>query len=126
MKRIGKLGRVGRKADMNKSMVAAHIVHTIGGRLAQSILGEIVCIHFHRFSNPCSARVLKITDQLFMFRIDTDHGPAVPEKSLPLPRNIAKLTIAIGMGRTRETFAIRFQAQSSFFNNRITVTCETW
>ena len=105
-------------------MVAAHIVDAIRGRLAQSILGEIVGIHFHRVSNPSSARVLKITDQLFMFRIDTDHGQAAPEKTLLLPRNIAKLTIAIRMGRSCETLAIRFQTQSRFFNNRITVTWE--
>ena len=30
----GKLGRVGRNADMNESMVAAHIVQTIRSRLA--------------------------------------------------------------------------------------------
>ena len=73
-----KLGRVGRKADMNKSMVAAHIVYTIRGCLTQSILWEIVCIHLHRFSNPRLARVLKITDQLFMFRIDANYGQTMP------------------------------------------------
>ena len=74
----GKLGRVGRNADRNESMVAAHIVHTIGSRLAQSILWEIVCIHFNRFSNPRLARILKITNQLFMFRIDADYGQTMP------------------------------------------------
>ncbi len=58
----GKLCRVGRNAEMNKSMVAAHIIDTIRSRLAQSILWEIACIHFNRFSNPRSARVLKITN----------------------------------------------------------------
>jgi hypothetical protein len=77
----GKLGRVGRNADMNKCMIAAHIVHTIWGRLAQSILWKIVRIDFNRFYNPCLTRILKITDQLFMFRIDADCGQVVPEKS---------------------------------------------
>ncbi len=120
----GKLGRVGRNANMNESMVAAHIVHTIGSRLAQSILREIVRIDFDGFSNPRSARILEIPDQLFMFRIDADHGQSLPEESPLLLRNIAKLTVAIRMGWTCETLAICFQAQSSFFKSRITVTCE--
>lgn len=74
----GKLGRVGRNANMNKSMVTAHIVYTIRSRLAQSILWKIVGIDFNRFSNPRLARVLKITDQLFMFRIDADYGQTMP------------------------------------------------
>jgi hypothetical protein len=57
-----KLGGVGRNSDMNKSMIAAHIVHTIRSRFVQSILWEIVRIDFDGFSNPRSARVLKISD----------------------------------------------------------------
>ena len=110
---------------MNKSMIATYIVHTIWSRLAQSILRKIVCIHFNRFSNPCSAWIFKITNQLFMFRIDADRRQTILESSSLLLGNITKLTITIRMGWTCETFAIRFQAQSSFFNNRITVTCET-
>ncbi len=119
-----KLGRVGRNADMNESMVAAHIVHTIRSRLAQSILRKIVRIDFYGFSNPRSARILEISDQLFMFRIDADHGQSPPEESPLLLQNIAKLAVAIRVWRTCKTFAIRFQAQSSFFKSRITVTCE--
>ena len=120
----GKLGRVGRNADMNESMVAAQIVHTIGSRLAQSILREIVRIDFDGFSNPRPARILEISDQLFMLRIDADHGQSLPEESPLLLQNMAKLTVAIRMGWTCETLAICLQAQSSFFNSRITVTCE--
>lgn len=121
----GKLRRIGRDANMDKSVISANIVYTIRGRLAQGILWKIVCIHFDRLSGPRAARVLKIADQLFVLRIHADHGQAKLEESLLLLLNIAKLTVAIRMGRTRKTFAIRLQAQSSFFNNRITDTCET-
>jgi hypothetical protein len=59
-----------------------------------------------------------------MFRIDADHGQSLPEESPLLLQNMAKLTVAIRMGWTCETLAICFQAQSNFFNSRITVTCE--
>ena len=121
----GKLRRIGRDADMDESVISANIVYTIRGRLAQGILWKIVCIHFDRLSGPRSARVLEIADQLFVFRVDADHRQAAPEESLLLLLNIAELAVAIRMGRPRETFAVRLQAQSSFFNNRITDTCET-
>ena len=107
----GKFWRVGRDADMDKSVIATHIVDTIRSRFAQGVLWEIVCIHFDRLSGPRSARVLKIADQLFVFRVDADHRQATPEESLLLLLNIAELAIPIRMGRTRETFAVRLQAQ---------------
>ena len=106
----GKLWRIGRDANMDKSVISAHIVYTVRGRLAQGVLREIVCIHFDRLLGPCSSRVLEIANQLFVFRVDAYHGQAKPEESLLLLLNIAKLTVAIGMGRTRETFAIGLQA----------------
>ena len=121
----GELWRVGRDADMDESVIATHIVDTIRSRFVQGVLWEIVCIHFDRLSGPRSARVLEIADQLFVFRVDADHRQAAPEESLLLLLNIAELAVAIRMRRTRETFAVRLQAQSSFFNNRITDTCET-
>ena len=110
---------------MDESVIAAHIVDAIRSRFAQGVLREIVCIHFDRLLGPRSARVLEIANKLFILRVDADHRQAKPEESLLLLLNMAKLTVAIEMGRTRETFAIGLQAQSSFFNNRITDTCET-
>ena len=109
---------------MNKPLIAAHIIDAIRSGLAQSILREVVCIDFDWFANPCLTGILKITNQLFMFRINADDRKVVLNKSLLLSRNIAKLTITVRMGRTGEAFAIGFQAQSSFFKSRITVTCE--
>ncbi len=120
-----KLWRVGRDADMDESVIATHIVDTIRSRFAQGILREIVGIHFDWIMGPRSAWVLEIANKFFVFRVDADHGQAKPEESLLLLLNIAELTVAIRMGRTRETFAVRLQAQSSFFNNLITDTCET-
>lgn len=121
----GKLRRIGRDADMDESVISANIVYTIRGRFTQGILREIVCIHFDRLLGPCSTRVLEIANKLFVLRIDADHRQAKPEKTPLLLLNIAELAVAIRMGWTRETFAIGLQAQSSFFSNRITDTCET-
>lgn len=103
----GKLWRVRRDTDMDESVIATHIVDTIRNRFAQGILWKIVCIHFDRLSGPRSARVLEISDQRFVFRVDANHRQAAPEESLLLRLNIAELAVAIRMGWTRETFAVR-------------------
>ena len=121
----GKPGGIRRDPHMNKSMISTHIVYSIRGGLAQRILGKIVCIDFHRFSNPCPARVLKIADEFFVFRIHADDGQAAPKEAILLLLNITELSVTVRMGRTREAFPIRLQAQSRLFNNRITVTWET-
>jgi hypothetical protein len=83
-----------------------------------------VCIHFDRLFGPGSTRVLEIANQLLVLRVHANHRQAAAEESLLLLANIAELKVTIGVGWPRETFAIRFQAQSSFFNSRITDTCE--
>jgi hypothetical protein len=121
----GKLRRIRRDAHVDKALISAHIVNTIGRRFAQRILREIVGIHLDRFLGPDSARVLEIADQFFVFRVDADHGQAAPEEALLLLLNIAELSVAVRMRWTREAFTIRLQAQASFFNSRTTDICET-
>lgn len=81
----GELGRIGRDAHVDESVISAHIIYPIRGCLAQGVLREIVGIHFNRRLGPPAARVSESADQLFIFRVDADHGQAATKETLLAP-----------------------------------------
>jgi hypothetical protein len=85
------------------------IVDAVGDTHADRIPAKIMIQHLATLATVAPARILEIADQLFLFPIDAEHGPALSQKPPPLLGQITELTITVGMMGSGLTFAVGTQ-----------------
>jgi hypothetical protein len=102
--------------------VPSLIVDAIGDTDANRIPAKIMIQHLAGVATITLARILEVADQLLLFPIDANHGPAFRQETSPLLSQIAKLAIALWMMGSGQTLAIRPQQEillSQQTSNRI-------
>lgn len=91
----GKLSRIMRGADNDVAPVMGDIIDTVGNSFALGQTQKVVDIHLPSLLPPLFASLLKVTDQLRLFGIDTDGRPVVAQISLPIANQVTKLLIPV-------------------------------
>ena len=93
----GKFGGIGGQSDIDGATIASHIINPIRDGATLGITWEIMRVdHLWRLT-PIPALVLEITNQFFLFGIDTDDWPLLGLKFLVLVANILKLCFSLRM-----------------------------
>jgi len=97
-------------ADVHRGCVVVQVINAVGHRSSVGILWKVVAIHVQRLLTPNSPSILKITDQLFLFGIDTQ----TRLRSFFMPGafrlNVLELPITLRMRLPLDRFAIDAQA----------------
>src|SRR6516165_512908 len=109
-----KLGSVAGDADADPTFIGAHIVNTVGHRLAQLLIGKIVHIDalWRAFWTPVGAGVLEVAEQLFLLGIDRDHRLPGSLRSQYLRVDVLELRIAVGVMGTLIGLAVGLPAKA--------------
>lgn len=105
-RRDRKLSRIMRRADNDIAQVMGDVIDAVGNSFALGQTQKVVYIHLAPLLAPLFASLLKVTDQLRLFRIDTDDRPVVAQVSLPIADQVAKLLIPVGRWFARYPFVI--------------------
>ena len=105
-RRDRKLSRIMRRADDDIAQVMADVIDTVGNSFALGQTQKVVDMHLASLLAPLFAGLLKVADQLRLFRIDTDDRPVVTQVSLPIADQVAKLLIPVGRWFARYPFVI--------------------
>ena len=95
----GKTGRVMRAAYGHPPQVKFRIVDTMGNRLGDVWVGEIMHIDLDRlaFRLPFLPGIPVVSDQFLVLGVDRDDRPASAQERLALALDVTKPSIAIGM-----------------------------
>src|SRR3954467_6418677 len=106
-------GGIAAHADADPACVRGQVVHAIRYRSAKRLAEEVVDLYLFRFAlwAPCSACVLEIADEFFLFRVHRDHRLLLGQRRLYARLDVVKLRIAVGMLATLAGLAVALQAE---------------
>src|SRR5229473_7018036 len=102
------LGRVVRDADADPARICGNVIHAVGRDLAELLILEIV--HFHALGialgPPIATGVAVVADELFLLRVNGDHGLARCLGGKHFSIDVFELRVAIGVARAVVGFPV--------------------
>ncbi len=109
----GKFGGVTACAQVDKSLIEAKIIDAVRDGNPFCVGRKIMVKHLNGLLTPSASGLMKRSDQLAAFGVNTDHRQAMGSVVLNLGADVAKLLIAL-VGR-RGVFSAPIQGFSSSF-----------
>jgi len=97
-------------SQVDRAAVGLSIVDAIRNGDAFSGRTEVMIVDGGRGSLPFDAGVPEVTDQLPLFGVHAQNRITAFLKPIPLPAEIAELTVAVGSGTGRDRLAVGTQA----------------
>src|SRR5947209_11359473 len=107
-----KLGCVAVDANADPALIVGQVVHAIGNNLAEVRILKVMDADFLGFSlrPPFLARILEISDQFLLFRVDRHDRLTTLLQPTYLLTDILELGVAVGVIRALARLAVRLQA----------------
>ena len=108
----GKFGGVVVDADIDPSGIGRQVVDPVGGDLSQIRIDEVVDADLFgaSFRLPFPARILEVSDEFLLFRVDGDDGIAGPLVVHDRPGDVLELSVPAGMRASFPGLAHRLKA----------------
>src|SRR6266403_2316087 len=93
------IGGVMINADADPALIIGHVVDTVGNGLAQLLVLEVMDANLlgSAQGSPCLARILEISQQFLLFRVDRHHRLAAFLYPPDLLADVFKLGVAVGV-----------------------------
>ena len=105
----GELRGVGRLAHAHMSVIAAHVVHSIGDCAALGVLREIVSVDLFRCVAPSGSVVGEGAHEFLVLGVDAQHRTALLQSHATQPREMSELSISVRMRLAAESFDVGSQ-----------------